>query len=260
MKLHLSLIGMGTGHPDHITRQGVAALNQAQLILLPCKGQDKAELAALRWCLCQELITHDGVVVAPFDMPVREGADSDYRGAVERWHDAIAAVWLGTVRRHLPEGGRVGVLVWGDPSLYDSTLRIAERLARHTDLTTTVVPGITALQALTAAHAMALNDINAPVLITTGRQLRERGWPESADTVAVMLDGQCAFQTLAPAGLHIWWGAYLGMPNQLCLSGALAEVGPKILREGAQARARHGWIMDTYLLKRTGSAHTNHAH
>lgn len=259
MKIDLSLIGIGAGHPDHITRQGVAALNRAQLVLVPLKGEDKAELADLRLQLCRELITHDEVVIAPFDMPVREGAETDYPGAVERWHDAIAAAWLATLGEHLPEGGRVALMVWGDPSLYDSSLRIAQRLARQVELTVQVVPGITALQALTAAHAIPLNDINAPVLITTGRQLREKGWPASADTVAVMLDGQCAFQTLEPAGLHIWWGAFLGMPHQLCLSGPLAEVAATILREREQARARHGWVMDTYLLKRTGPARTPHA-
>lgn len=255
MKLHLSLIGMGTGHPDHITRQGVAALNQAQLILLPCKGQDKAELAALRWRLCQELITHDGVVVAPFDMPVREGADSDYRGAVERWHDAIAAVWLGTVRRHLPEGGRVGVLVWGDPSLYDSTLRIAARL-QPAPVSVQVVAGITSVQALAAAHAMALNDIGQPFVVTTGRQLRDHGWPAGVDTAVVMLDGQCSFQHLPADGVHIWWGAYLGMPQQVLDSGPLAEAGPRIEQTRAQARERHGWIMDIYLLRREPTART----
>lgn len=260
MKIHLSLIGMGAGHPDHITRQGVAALQRAQLVLVPRKGADKADLADLRLALCRELLPEGAATIAPFDMPVREGADTDYLGAVDRWHDAIAQVWLDTIARQLPAGGEVALLVWGDPSLYDSTLRIARRLAPRVDLTTTVVPGITALQALTAAHAIPLNDINAPVLITTGRQLRERGWPGSADTVAVMLDGQCAFQTLDPAGLHIWWGAYLGLPHQLCISGPLAEAGPAILRERAQARARHGWLMDTYLLRRAPDKETSHAH
>ena len=260
MNIDLSLIGIGTGHPDHITRQGVAALNRAQLILVPQKGEDKAELAELRLRLCRELMAPGHATVATFDMPVRQGAETDYHGAVDRWHDAIAHIWLDTIARHLPQGGRVGLLVWGDPSLYDSTLRIAQRLACQVNLTTTVVPGITALQALTAAHAMPLNDINAPVLITTGRQLRERGWPASVDTVAVMLDGHCAFQTLDPAGLHIWWGAFLGMPDQLCISGRLADVGPQILREREQARARHGWIMDTYLLKRANVNGSHHAH
>lgn len=260
MRIHLSLIGMGAGHPDHLTRQGEAALRRAQLVLVPRKGADKADLADLRLALCQALLPPGGAVVAPFDMPVREGAETDYRGAVDRWHDAIAQVWLDTIAHHLPDGGEVALLVWGDPSLYDSTLRIAERLTPRVTLTTTVVPGITALQALTAAHAIPLNDINAPVLITTGRQLRERGWPADADTVAVMLDGHCAFQTLDPAGLHIWWGAFLGMPHQLCLSGPLAEAGPTILREREQARARHGWIMDTYLLRRTPDNGTPHGH
>lgn len=259
MKIHLSLIGMGAGHPDHITRQGIAALKRAQVVLVPRKGDDKADLAGLRLQLCRELIPHGGAVVAPFDMPVRTGAEIDYRAAVDRWHDAIALIWLETIAQHLPDGGEVALLVWGDPSLYDSTLRIAQRLTQRVSLTTTVVPGITALQALTAAHAIPLNEINAPVLITTGRQLREQGWPTSADAVAVMLDGHCTFQTLAPQGLHIWWGAYLGMPHQLCISGPLADVTPTILRDRELARARHGWIMDTYLLKRAASHRSHHA-
>lgn len=259
MKIALSLIGMGTGHPDHITRQGIAALQQADLVLVPRKGKDKADLAELRLSICREILQPGSTQVATFDMPERDGDDSDYHGCVDRWHDAIALAWLDTISRRLPAGGQVALLVWGDPSLYDSTLRIARRLTQRVTLTTTVVPGITALQALTAAHCIPLNDINAPVLITTGRQLRARGWPADADCVAVMLDGGCAFQSLPPAGLAIWWGAYLGMPQQLCISGALAKVAATILSERDLARAKHGWIMDTYLLKRTDTAPDHHA-
>ncbi|HAY10364.1 MAG TPA: precorrin-6A synthase (deacetylating), partial [Thauera sp.] len=77
-----------------------------------------------------------------------------------------------------------------------------------------VVPGITSLQVLTAAHRIPLNDVAAPVMITTGRRLREQGWPVGVDTVAVMLDGNCAFTTLEGAGIEIWWGAYVGMAQQ----------------------------------------------
>ena len=253
----LSLVGIGTGNPDHLTRQGAAALNAADIILIPRKGDSKADLAELREALCAAVVTNPATRIVHFDMPVRDSADANpthYADAVNRWHDAIAEIWHAKIRAHVPNEGKLALLVWGDPSLYDSTLRIAERLTPRVTLTTTVVPGITALQALTAAHAIPLNDINAPVLITTGRQLRERGWPADADTVAVMLDGHCAFQTLDPAGLHIWWGAFLGMPHQLCLSGPLAEAGPAILSEREQARARHGWIMDTYLLRRGPAA------
>jgi precorrin-6A synthase len=254
MKIDLCLVGIGTGNPDHVTRQGARALNAADLILVPHKGAGKADLAELRLQLCKELVTNPATQVVGFDMPVRDGDDPDYPAAVNRWHDAIAKVWLATIRSHLPAGGRVALLVWGDPSLYDSTLRIAERLAVQLPLTVSVVPGITALQALTAAHAIALNDINAPVTITTGRQLRDHGWPESADTVAVMLDGHCAFQHLLPEGVTIWWGAYLGMPQQICIAGPLAEVSARILAERLAARAAHGWVMDTYLMRRGSRA------
>ena len=254
MKIDLCLVGIGTGNPDHVTRQGVKALNAADLILVPHKGAGKADLAELRLQLCNELVTNPATQVVGFGMPERDADDPDYPAAVNHWHDAIAEVWLTTIRSHLPAGGRVTLLVWGDPSLYDSTLRIAERLAVQLPLTVSVVPGITALQALTAAHAIALNDINAPVTITTGRQLRDHGWPQSADTVVVMLDGHCAFQHLPPEGIMIWWGAYLGMPQQICVAGPLAEVSARILVERQAARAAHGWVMDTYLMRRGGRA------
>jgi len=250
----LSLVGIGTGNPDHLTRQGAAALNAADLILIPRKGERKADLAELREKLCAAVVTNPATRIVHFDMPVRDGADDDYAGAVNRWHDAIAEAWHDNIRAHLPHGGRIALLVWGDPSLYDSTLRIADRLKQRLPLQVSVIPGITALQALTAAHAIPLNDINAPVTITTGRQLRDHGWPADADTVAVMLDGECSFRQLDPTGISIWWGAYLGMPEQVLVNGPLAEVSEEILQTRRAARTAHGWIMDTYLLRRANPA------
>ncbi|MFZ4288237.1 precorrin-6A synthase (deacetylating) [Variovorax sp. HJSM1_2] len=252
--IELSLVGIGTGNPDHITRQGVAALNTTDLILVPRKSGNKADLAELRHALCAAVITNPQTRVVEFNMPVRDPGDStgaDYHAGVDRWHDAIATVWLGHIAQQLPDGGRLALLVWGDPSLYDSTLRITERLRQHLSIHVTVVPGITALQALTAAHAIPLNEINAPVTITTGRQLRTQGWPAGVDSIAVMLDGECSFSQIAPEGVDIWWGAYLGMPEQLCISGPLTQVSAQIQQQRQAARAAHGWIMDTYLLRRS---------
>ena len=165
------------------------------------------------------------------------------------WHEAIAQVWAQQIAAHLPQGGRVALLVWGDPSLYDSTLRIAGRLGDGT-LVPRVIPGVTSLSVLTAAHAIALNDLASPVIITTGRRLRDAGWPQGAESVAVMLDAGGAFSTLDPAGIQIWWGAYLGMPHEALLKGPLAEIGAQIVQTRAALRARHGWIMDIYLLRR----------
>ncbi|HEX7855827.1 MAG TPA: precorrin-6A synthase (deacetylating) [Sphingobium sp.] len=247
--IDLALIGIGTGNPDHLTREAIRAMNAADLILLPRKGDAKSDLIDLRRGICAQVLTGPTRVVE-FDMPVRE-ATPPYLDAVNDWHDAIAAVWMGEIAAHLPEGGRLALLVWGDPSLYDSTLRIAERLSEAgMDMRVQVVPGITSIQMLTAAHAIPLNALGEPVLITTGRRLTERGWPQDAGTVVAMLDGKCAFQTLPPKGLHIWWGAYLGMEAQALDNGPLAEAGPRIVQTRAALREEHGWIMDIYLLRK----------
>ena len=241
--IQLVLIGIGTGNPDHLTRQAVKALNAADLVMIPRKG-GKADLAELRRAICAEVLTNTATKVVEFDLPVRDALNLDYAAGVNLWHDAIAASWQAVIDANPVQ--IVALMVWGDPSLYDSTLRIAARL---TDVRVSVVPGITSIQALTAAHRMPLNEIGAAVTITTGRQLAS-GWPAGTDTLVIMLDGNCAFQTLDPKGISIWWGAYVGMAEQIILSGPLTEVGPKIVDLRAKARAAHGWIMDIYILRR----------
>ena len=103
---------------------------------------------------------------------------------------------------------------------------------------------------LTAAHAIPINEIGAPFIVTTGRRLRDEGWPKGVDTAVVMLDGDCAFQHFTEAPIDIWWGAYVGMPEQILIAGPLAEVSARIVAARAAARQSHGWIMDIYLLRR----------
>ena len=188
--------------------------------------------------------------MAEFALPVRDPAITDYRARVDAWHDAIAGIWADTIRANLGDGARVAFLVWGDPSLYDSTLRIADRVAALLPLKVRVTPGITSIQALTAAHAIPLNQINGPVVVTTGRQIRDNGFPPGTDTAVVMLDGELSFRHLDPEGLHIWWTGYAGMENEISLSGPVASVTEAIAEARASARAAHGWIMDIYLLRR----------
>jgi precorrin-6A synthase len=244
----LSLIGIGCGDPGQLTRAAIGAINAADLVLIPRKGRAKSDLADLRRTICADVLTSDKTRIAEFDLPVRDAGEVDYRKGVDVWHDAVAAAWSQTIAGHLGEDGKVALLIWGDPSLYDSSLRIARRLNPLPDIE--VIPGITSIQALCAAHALPLNDIGEPFLVTTGRRLREGGWPQGVDTVVVMLDGGTAFQSLDPEGLQIWWGAYLGMSDQIVMSGALTEVGPHIVAARQEARERHGWIMDSYILKR----------
>ncbi len=250
MSLHLTLIGIGTGNPEHLTLQAIRAINRQDLILIPQKGEGKADLSDLRRTICDEVLTNTATRIVAFDLPVRDAATSDYRTRVDDWHDAIAVAWQGAMARH-PGAQKVALLVWGDPSLYDSTLRIAARLNPAPVLE--VIPGITSLHALTAAHAIAVNEIGAPFIVTTGRRLRDEGWPPGVDTAVVMLDAGGAFAALDPTGIEIWWGAYVGMPQQIICQGKLADVGGEITTLRAKARAQHGWIMDIYILRRTAS-------
>lgn len=241
----LTLIGIGTGNPDHVTFQGAQAIRAADLILIPRKGENKADLAGLREQIISQ-VTDTLPQIAYFDIPARR-ADDGYLRGVDEWHDAIALRWQDAIAAH-PGAQHVALLIWGDPSLYDSSLRIAARLEPQPE--TRVIPGITALQALTAAHTIPINDLGAPYVVTTGRRIRDEGWPPVASKVAVMLDGECSFQSLEMADYDIWWGAYVGMKEELLIHGSLDAVAQQILDTRAEARANHGWIMDIYLLHR----------
>ncbi|MEG0557803.1 MAG: precorrin-6A synthase (deacetylating), partial [Comamonas sp.] len=81
-------------------------------------------------------------------------------------------------------------------------------------------------------------------------QLREAAWPAGVDTLVVMLDGQCSYEQVVEPDVDIFWGAYLGMPQQILMQGQLAQIKADISARRQQARQLHGWIMDIYLLRR----------
>ncbi|KAA8968813.1 precorrin-6A synthase (deacetylating) [Mycobacterium sp.] len=241
---HIHVIGVGAGDPGYLTVQAIEALNGTQVFFAMDKGKAKADLVALRREICARFIRAPGYRFVELPDPVRSG-DDDYRQAVADWHAARAHRWASAITTELPPGGVGAFLAWGDPSLYDSTLRILEAVAADIDISYDVIPGITAAQALAARHRIPLNEVGQPVLITTGRQLRAHGLSGSA---VVMLDGDCSFRW-CPAQTRIWWGAYLGTARELLVSGTVGAVGEQIAAIRADARTRHGWIMDTYLLR-----------
>ena len=240
----IHVIGIGAGDPDHVTAEAVRAMNDTQVFFAMDKGEAKNDLVALRRQICERFIREPDYRFVELTDPQR-AKDGEYRQAVADWHSARAAVWADAIERELAPDGVGAFLAWGDPSLYDSTLRILELVAQRVEISYDVIPGITAIQALTARHRIPLNDIGEPVLITTGRRLAADGLAGSA---VVMLDGDCVFRSCPPQ-TRIWWGAYLGTPDELLVSGTVGEVGEKIVKLRAEARARHGWIMDTYLLR-----------
>jgi precorrin-6A synthase len=244
MTRRIHVIGIGAGDPDFVTAQAVEALNDTQVFFAMDKGDTKDDLVALRRQICERFIREPGYRFVALADPPR-AKDGDYRQAVADWHAARARIWAHAIESEVGPGGVGAFLAWGDPSLYDSTLRILDIVASQVDIEYDVIPGITAIQALTARHRIPLNDVGEPVLITTGRQLRDNGLSGSA---VVMLDAECSFLS-CPPDTRIWWGAYLGTPDELLFSGPVGEVGQRIAQARADARATHGWIMDTYLLR-----------
>ncbi len=247
------VIGIGAGDPEHLTLQAVAAMNRADVFFTIDKGEAKGELAALRATVLDRHVTGPYRVVTARDPERDRSAPSGrYAGAVADWQERRAALYERMLADELGDDGRGAFLIWGDPALYDGTLRILDRIRERGSVAFEVVsiPGISAVQALAAAHRIALNRVGRPVTVTTGRRLAEEGPPPGVDDVVVMLDAVDAFAALPGDLWDIYWGAYLGTPDQTLVHGPLQQVKAEIGRRRAELRARKGWIMDTYLLRR----------
>jgi precorrin-6A synthase len=241
------VIGIGAGNPDHLTVQAVKALQTVDVYFVLDKGSVKQELVDLRASILAEHVTRPYRWVEGRD-PDRDRTPADYRATIDQWRRDRADVVQGLLAE-LGEDEIGAFLVWGDPSLYDSTLAILDDLlARGESFSVEVIPGVTSVAALTASHRVALNQVGKPVQITTGRRLGA-GWPSDVDDVAVMLDATYSFEGVDP-DTWIYWGAYLGMPDEILVSGRVGDVAAKIREVRTEARERKGWIMDTYLLRR----------
>ncbi|MFI5714238.1 precorrin-6A synthase (deacetylating) [Nocardia sp. NPDC051750] len=241
---NLYVIGIGAGDPDQVTVQAVKALRDVDVFFVMGKGAEKQQLVDVRTAILDEHAGRPYRIVEIPDPP-RDRTPDDYRATVRDWHERrsllLEEAFAGTE-------GVGAILVWGDPALYDSTLRMVERvLTRGTlEFDYTVIPGVTSVHALAARHRTVLHRIGEPVHITTGRRLREEGL--GGGSTVVMLDADCAFTT-TPADTYIWWGAYLGMPDETLIRGPVGEVAGEIVRRRDALRARKGWIMDIYLLR-----------
>lgn len=233
-----------------VTVQALEALASVDVVVGFDKGERAAELLAFRREVLDRASAGTPPRLVTLDDPQRD-VDGAYAHAVRDWHLARAEVLERFLVEEVRPGARVGMPVWGDPALYDSTLRLLDELNARARIRVDVevVPGVSSLQLLAARHGIVLHRVGGSLLVTTGRRLRE-GLPPGIEDVAVFLDRSCSFTELGDKGWHIFWGAYLGMPGEVLVSGPLGEVAEAIVQRREALRRERGWIFDLYLLRR----------
>ncbi|MEU3569226.1 precorrin-6A synthase (deacetylating) [Kitasatospora sp. NPDC036755] len=248
---HIFVIGIGAGDPDHLTLQAVKAIGRTDVFFILDKSEERQDLIRLRRRMLAEhgLPGHRVVEVPDAE---RDRTTPAYTAAVDDWRVRRADLVERLFAEHLGPEESGAFLVWGDPALYDSVIAVVEDVSTRggVPFEFEVLPGISSVSALAARHRTTLTRVGRPVQITTGRRLAE-GFPAGVDDVVVMLDGRAAFTEIDPRGLEIHYGAYLGTPDEVLVSGPLAEAAPRIRELRERSRERKGWIMDTYLLRRS---------
>jgi len=244
----VSVIGIGAGDPRQVTMQAIDALNTVDVVFLMDKGVQKQDLSRLREEICARYITSPSYRTVTVADPERDRTAADYRSAVADWRQRRVEIYERLIAGDIGEHEHGAFLAWGDPSIYDGTLDILSQVRARgaVSFRLEVIPGISSIQALAARHQISLTQTGQSVHVTTGRLLSQ----SPADDVVVMLDSGCAFTKLDHDGLDIYWGAYVGSDDEILISGRLEDVAADIVSAREAARRRHGWIMDSYLLRR----------
>ena len=150
------VIGIGPGGFGQLTLDAVEAMNHVDVFLVGDHSDDQPELVWLRSELLRRHVNRPHRVITVLD-PKREHPGDVDAGRLATYSHILSG---------LPSDDAVGFLAWGDPGLYDSILRVVDALRDKLALTVTVIPGVSALQVLAAAHQIALN-AGSSVHITT---------------------------------------------------------------------------------------------
>jgi precorrin-6A synthase len=240
--MRVRIIGIGMG-PHHVTPEAAEALRDADYVVAAEKRNGDALLAVRR-----EIADAYGVPVVAVPDPERdrEGAgDGGYVGAVADWHAARVAAYESVLAERQ---GTAAFLVWGDPSFYDSTIRIIDAIAERgaVEVDYDVVPGISALQLLAARHRIVLHDVGQPLHVTTGRLLA-KAVAAGQTNIAVMLN-----RSIQVDGLDdwtIWWGANLGRPEEELVAGRIGDVREEVEAARERIRAAVGWVLDIFVVR-----------
>lgn len=256
MSKRFRVIGIGLGHPGHLTLDAVRALGTVDVFLVWREDESRTGLAAARDRILDELLpaahAHRVVEVThPTGRAGREGNPAAY-GPWGGWRVDACAEVLATLA---PHEATIGFPVWGDPTLSDETIGVVAALAERFEAEVDVVPGVGAPQLLAARHGISLNPTGGPVHLTSGPRIVAEYDPALGDVV-VLLDDRLRCLELAPLhpDLQIYWGAHLGTTDEVLVSGRLADVVDELRAARARAHEARGWVVDAYLLRPAGES------
>lgn len=246
--MQVRILGVGMG-PQHVTPEVAAALRSADYVLAADRGVERGRLQ-LRHAIVDTYAP--GVPIIAIADPERDRSPgltgAGYARAVADWHAQRAERYAAVLRER---GGTAAFLVWGDPALYDSTIRIVQQVADlGVELDYDVLPGISAPALLAARHRIVLHEVGAPVHITTGRRLAEAA-AAGQDNIVAMLNPP-EIDLTGMDDWTIWWGANLGAAGERLVTGRIADVRGEIAAARASAKDEAGWVMDVFLVRRGG--------
>lgn len=207
----------------------------------------KEELLKIRKEILERYLDKGNYRIVADKSPERSKGDK-YQERVALWRKESAEVIAGLIKNQMQDGEIAGILVWGEPSLYDGHLQMLEYIQGKINFEYEIIPGISSVQLLAARHKIPLNRIGETITITTARQLKEYQ-PQQIKNMVVMLDSHSTFEQFKDTDIDIYWGAYLGTDDEILISGKLKDVVDEIKRIQKKAKKEKGWLMDTYILR-----------
>jgi precorrin-6A synthase (deacetylating) len=263
----IRVIGIGVGGPAQVTGEAARALATVDVFLILERADEPGDAVAARRAVCEALVPADRAYrfVEVTDPRPASAHGGDVAAYGEGDHDGLDA-WVDAceeaLERLADHETTIGFLVRGDAGLDELTLHVADalaarRIAQGSKIELDVLAGVSAASVLASVHRITLGRNGAPVHVTTGRRLVDE-YDVALGDVVVLGDDQLACSALVDAfpDLEIFWGAYLGSPDELLLHGRLVDVVEQVRRARTEARQRHGWITDLYILRQPGDVPT----
>ncbi len=250
----LYLIGIGSGNPKHLTVEAVEVLKAIDVFFIFEKDRENSsEINKIRKEILNYYLNENSYRVVNLKVSKRKkGGDlQSYVQKVLNWRIKKAEALAEGINNHLRDGENGCLLIWGEPSIYDGHIEIVRYILNRglSNFDYEIIPGISSFQVLAAKHKISLSSVGENIHLTTGRRLRQMDEKDIENTL-VLLDNYHTYKKFSTSNLNIYWGCYLGLSDEIILSGKLRECLPEIERIRKKKREEKGWIMETYLLRK----------